>query len=168
MEIWDGYYPDGTLAGIDLVRGELIPANLRHLVCEALVRHTDGDYLLMQRDYSKPNYGGSFESTAGGSALKGEDSLTCVFRELREETGICADTAEHLGTYVSHDTIYQSFLITVACDKTSVRLQQGETIAYKWLSDVEFADFVRCGKMIPTQQNRLQEYLRRTICRTEN
>ena len=25
MEIWDAYYPDGTLAGRDLVRGEPIP-----------------------------------------------------------------------------------------------------------------------------------------------
>ena len=47
MEIWDAYLPDGSLAGCDLVRGEPIPGWLRHLVSEILVRHTDGDYLLM-------------------------------------------------------------------------------------------------------------------------
>lgn len=42
----------------------------------------------MRRDLSKPNYGGYYEATAGGSALKGEDKMACVKRELFEETGI--------------------------------------------------------------------------------
>ena len=50
MEIWDGYNIDGSLAGVDLVRGEKIPDGLYHLVCEVLVQHTDGDFLLMKRD----------------------------------------------------------------------------------------------------------------------
>ena len=58
------------------------------MVCEILVRHTDGDYLLMQRDFRKSNFGGYYEATAGGSALKGEDKITCAKRELFEETGI--------------------------------------------------------------------------------
>ncbi len=78
MEIWDGYNRDGTLAGVDLVRGERLSQGLYHLVCEVLVRHTDGDYLLMQRAKTKPNYGGFWEATAGGSALKGEDAFACV------------------------------------------------------------------------------------------
>ena len=90
MELWDGYLVDGTLAGRDLVRGEPIPQGLYHLVSEILVRHVDGDYLLMQRDPRKPNYGGYYEATAGGSALKGEDKITCAMRELLEETGVTA------------------------------------------------------------------------------
>ncbi len=53
MEIWDGYFIDGTLANQDLIRGEKIPNGLYHLVCDILVRHVDGDYLLMQRDFCK-------------------------------------------------------------------------------------------------------------------
>ena len=87
MEIWDGYLMDGSLANQDLVRGEPIPKDLYHLVSEILVRHVDGDYLIMQRDFNKPNYGGYYEATAGGSALKGEDKITCAMRELLEETG---------------------------------------------------------------------------------
>ncbi|MBP3673905.1 MAG: hypothetical protein J6J18_08775 [Oscillospiraceae bacterium] len=78
MEIWDAYLPNGTLAGCNLVRGEPIPEGLRHFVSEILVRHADGEYLLMQRDPRKCNYGGYFESTAGGSALKGEDAYCCA------------------------------------------------------------------------------------------
>ena len=78
MEIGDAYYLDGTLAGCILVRGKPIPEGLYHLVSEILVRHTDGESLLMQRDPRKPNYGGFFEATAGGSALKGEDAYCCA------------------------------------------------------------------------------------------
>lgn len=66
MEIWDGYYKDGTLANVDLIRGESVPNGLYHLVCEVLVRHTDGDFLLMQRDFNKEMYAGFYEATAGG------------------------------------------------------------------------------------------------------
>ena len=92
MELWDAYKADGTLAGLDLVRGEKIPLNWFHLVCEAVIQHTDGDFLLMQRSFDKEIYPGKWEIGAGGSALKGENKLEAVLREIKEETGI--DTGE--------------------------------------------------------------------------
>ena len=38
MELWDAYKADGTLAGFDIIRGEKIPDNYYHLVCEAVIR----------------------------------------------------------------------------------------------------------------------------------
>jgi 8-oxo-dGTP pyrophosphatase MutT (NUDIX family) len=160
MEIWDAFLPDGTLAGCDLVRGEPIPNGLYHLVCEILVRHTDGEYLLMQRDPRKPNYGGYFEATAGGSALKGEDAFCCAKRELREETGIDAGTLTNIGRFLSHNTIYETFLCVTDCDKSSITLQEGETVSYKWITEAEFIDFVNSGAMIDVQFRRHEPYLR--------
>ena len=158
MEIWDAYLPDGSLAGCDLVRGEPIPGWLRHLVSEILVRHTDGDYLLMQRDHRKPNYGGYFEATAGGSALKGEDALTCARRELLEETGIESGQLIPCGQFVSHDTIYAAFLCVTSCEKDSVRLQEGETVSFKWISEAEFVEFINSSAMIDVQYRRWKSY----------
>lgn len=160
MEIWDAYLFNGTLAGCDLVRGEPIPNGLCHLVSEILVRHTDGDYLLMQRDHRKPNYGGYFEATAGGSALKGEDAFCCARRELREETGIDSGTLTKIGRFVSHDTIYENFLCVTDCKKGSVKLQEGETVSYKWISEAEFIDFVNSDAMIDVQFRRYKPYLK--------
>lgn len=56
MEIWDAYKEDLILAGCDLIRGEAIPKGLFHLVSEIIVKHKDGMYLLMQRDWKKPNF----------------------------------------------------------------------------------------------------------------
>ncbi len=158
MEIWDAYYEDGTLAGRELVRGEPIPQGLYHLICEVLVRHTDGDYLLMRRDPRKPHYGGFWEATAGGSALKGEDAQACIRRELWEETGIRAGTLEQIGCSLHPDTIFCSFLCITDGDKASVRLQEGETVAYKWVSEGEFVAFVNSEAMIGIQKDRYRDY----------
>lgn len=161
MEIWDAYFADGTPAGQDLIRGEAIPAGLYHLVCDILVRHIDGDYLLMQRDPRKPNYGGYFEATAGGSAFKGEDALACAKRELLEETGIAADCLEEIGRYTSRDTIYHHFLCIIGCDKASVTLQEGETVSYKWVGEAEFIAFVNSDDMIDAQKARSRTYFQK-------
>ena len=161
MEIWDGYLVDGTLAGRDLVRGEPIPQGLFHLVSEILVRHVDGDYLLMQRDPRKPNYAGYYEATAGGSALKGEDKLSCARRELLEETGISAGVLTQIGRYVSHDTIYYNFLCVTGCDKSSVALQEAETVSYKWIPEKDFIAFINSDEMIDVQKARYREYFMR-------
>ena len=158
MEIWDAYLKDGTLANRDLVRGPSIPQGLYHLVSEILVRHTDGDYLLMKRDERKPNYGGYYEATAGGSALKGEDKLACAKRELLEETGISSDNFTEMGKYVSDETIYYSFLCMTDCDKESISLQEGETMSYKWITEQEFIEFINSADMIDVQRERYFEF----------
>ena len=75
MELWDAYNSDyEKLDGVTLIRDDEanFPEGAYHLVCEILVRHVDGTYLLMKRDPTKPLYPNMWEATAGGSALKGE------------------------------------------------------------------------------------------------
>ena len=137
MELWDAY--DGNfcrIEGVSLVRGEPIPEGVYHLVCDVLVRHTDGSYLLMQRDPRK-HYGGLWEATAGGSALRGETPLGCARRELQEETGIRAEELQELGRVRSADTHYVEFLCVTDGPKDGVTLQEGETVAYRWVSREE-------------------------------
>lgn len=137
MELWDAYDRDLNIVdGVTLVRGEPIPEGLYHLVCDIIVRHVDGTYLLMQRDTRK-SYGGMWEATAGGSALQGETPLECAFRELYEETGIKAEHLEEIERDINHRTIYVAFLCVTDCQKDSIVLQPGETMAYRWVSKDE-------------------------------
>lgn len=134
MELWDAYDKDfNKIKNGTLIRGERIPKGLFHLVCDILVKHTDGTYLLMQRDKRK-HFGGMWEATAGGSALQNESPLDCAIRELREETGIDSNDLIEVGRVTTNDTIYVEFLCVTNCDKDSITLQAGETIAYKWVS----------------------------------
>lgn len=162
MEIWDLYYPDGTPAGREMVRGEPIPEGLCHLVGEVLVRHTDGDYLLMRRSMNKALFPGFWEATAGGSALKGEDAAACVRRELREETGIEAGRFELVSRQVVRgDTIFCTWLCVTDWDKNAVTLQEGETDAFRWVSEAEFIRFINSGGIINIQRQRWMDWYRK-------
>ena len=136
MELWDAYDENfRRVEGKILVRGEPVPEGLFHLVCDVLVRHTDGTYLLMRRHPHKRG-GGLWEATAGGSALQGEDPLKCAERELREETGIVSHTLTELGRLVSWETrsLYVEFLCVTDVDKEAITLQEGETVEYRWVA----------------------------------
>jgi len=160
MEEWDAYKEDGSLAGFNLYRDEPVPAGLYHLVCEVLVKHTDGSYLLMQRDFKKKDYPGMFEATAGGSALKGETPVVAALRELKEETGIEADELIQIYHILSHDVIYYGFLCITDCEKSSIILQQGETISHIWLPEKDFLRFINTNEYIQAHKDRLAPYLR--------
>lgn len=162
MEIWDGYFRDGSLSGIDLIRGNEIPKGQYHIVCEVLVRHIDGDYLLMQRDSSKQGHPGLFEATAGGSAIKGEDKRACVKRELFEETGIVSDEFQEIAAYIldEEQCFYYSFLCLTDWNKEKITLQTGETMSYKWVNEKDFIKFLNSNEIIESQKNRYQDYFK--------
>lgn len=161
MEIWDGYRADGTLAGVDLIRGEEIPEGLYHLVCEVLVQHADGSFLLMRRSLSKPNLPGKWEASAGGSALKGESPEVCAKRELWEETGIRAESLTLIGRSVTANAIHCDYLCRTRQKKDSVCLQEGETIACRWVDEAAFRDYLMSEDAIPTQNARRADYYRK-------
>ena len=155
MELWDAYDKNlKKIEGMTLIRGEKIPEGVYHLVCDVIVRHTDGEYLLMQRD-SRKHYGGMWEATAGGSALQGESPLDCAIRELREETGIRAEYLEEVGRVraAGRNAIYCEFLCITDCKKDSIILQEGETSAYKWVTQDELLSMKRDELVTQRMQN---------------
>lgn len=156
MELWDAYDSSFTkIQGLTLVRGETIPVGIYHLVCDILVKHIDGTYLLMKRDFRK-HFGGMWEATAGGSALIGENSFQCAIRELTEETGIISNELVELGIHISHDTIYVEFLCVTDWDKENITIQEGETIAFRWVSSNE----LRSMKKDKLVTERMQKFLK--------
>ncbi len=159
MELWDAYDVHlNIIGGQTLVRGEKIPKGLYHLVSEIIVRHQDGTYLLTQRDERK-NFGGMWEATAGGSALKGESPLDCAKRELYEETGILTDDFIEVGRVLHqrHQTYYVNYLCHTDVDKDSIVLQEGETSAYKWVTAEELRQMSREELATQRIQNFIEE-----------
>ena len=137
MELWDAYDENfNIIENITLVRGEeeKISEGIFHLVVDILVKHKDGTYLLMQRDSNK-SYGSMWEATAGGSVLKGESAYDAAFRELKEETGIVAEKLVEVGRVVKPEngSAYVEYVCETDCNKDSIVLQEGETVAYRWV-----------------------------------
>lgn len=162
MEIWDAYFKNGRKAGFELVRGDhdKFPPEIYHMVCDVIVQHEDGDFLVMQRDLTKEGWPGMWEATAGGSALKGEDKLTCVKRELYEETGIKCKKFKQFNRTINEEghSIVFSFSCVVNCDKSSIKLRKGETIAYQWMSLDSLMKFMETDEFVPTLKDRLKPY----------
>lgn len=158
MELWDARHEDGSLAGFDLVRGELIPEGYYHLVVEVLVRHVDGDHLLMQRDLTKLGYPGYFEPGASGSALKGETPDEAAKRELFEETGIVATNLKELYHTRDGQTLYVMYQCLTDWPKDGITLQAGETMNYRWLNQSEFLSWLQSDEVIAIQRKRLATY----------
>ena len=152
MEKWDAYYENGTPANRVLVRGEAIPQGLYHLVAEVLVRHEDGSFLLMRRDLQKPNYPGYWGSGAGGSVCLGESAVQGAVRELWEETGLQAQEGRLRPIYwlVNGKTqgIYAGYCFDYRGEKDAVRLQEGETVDYRWVPANTFAAII-AGQEVP-------------------
>jgi len=163
MEKWDAYTREGIRTGQVLIRDMPIPDGLYHLFCEVLVRHVDGSYLCMKRSMQKPLYPGYYEATAGGSALMGEDAHQCIERELREETGLCGYAFEQVAHHIIEEKhgICYCFLCTVDCAKDAIRLQEGETDSYRWLTEEEFIAFINSDQAIDTQRARYLEYFKK-------
>ena len=122
VEMWDAYDRQfNKIETATLVRGKAVPDGMYHLVCEIIVKHNDGTYLLMQRDFEK-HLGGMWELTAGGSALKGETPMECAVRELREETGIVSCNLQEIKRIVhdGHHSLYVEYLCLTDWDKSAV------------------------------------------------
>lgn len=164
-EIWDLYDKMGRKSEFkkDRYSDEPIPDGLYHMVCDILVIHEDGTYLLTKRHDSKEVYPGYWEASAGGSAQEGESPLKCAVRELKEETGIDLDADKfelvgHSFSEKSHSTFY-SYIVHVKCKKDSIVLQEGETVAYKWVDKKGFLEYVDSDEAIKSHNLRYVDYI---------
>ena len=159
MELWDAYDRDGNRTGETLVRGEPLPEGWYHMVCCVMVRHRDGDFLLMRRSPEKESWPNIWEIGAGGSALQGETAEECARRELLEETGIVCEELTYLGRYWEGIHFYEGFLCTTDHPKDQIRLQEGENVAFRWLTVPEFLEFFDSDQCIGKFKRRLGDYV---------
>ncbi|ULG72375.1 NUDIX hydrolase [Macrococcus brunensis] len=157
MEIWDAYDKNLNCLGTTLTRGEPIPQHQYHIVVEVTLRHRDGSFLAMQRDWSKRGGPGLFEITAGGSLLQGEAIEAGAIRELQEETGITVRELEPLYklTVDANQTHYFGYIAETDAPKDSIVLQETETIDYRWITPDKLADFITSDKVVNATKERV-------------
>lgn len=163
MEVWDLYDETGRKTGEtwERSRAREIPEGRYHIVCDVLIRHRDGDFLLTVRDPEKEMYPGCLEASAGGSALAGETPEEAARREMKEETGLEAEKTELIGVTRNPGTrsaVY-AYLAAVNCGKDSVCLQKGETSGYRWVDTPTFLRMIREEPVLKIQYPRYRPYL---------
>ena len=147
-EIWDAYDVNGNKLGFDLYRDEPVPENVYHIVVEIYVVTKNNNVLVTQRHPDK-SYPLKWENT-GGSILKGETPVHGAIRELYEETGIKVPENQIEFAYKEagkQHQLYYCFAALVA-DDVEIKLQDGETIDYKFLPYDQFMDFIRTDMFV--------------------
>jgi len=161
MELWDARDRMGNKTGEIIERGEIDREGVYHMVCGILVEHVDGTFLLMKRHPEKETWPGVYEASGGGSVMAGEKTYDAAIRELREETGICAEKLLPLYEEVkdSRHGVYRGYLCITDCQKDSIVLQEGETVAYQWATAQEIADMMKVQPPVCVIQRGVQVYL---------
>lgn len=115
----------------------------------------------MQRSFDKEIYPGMWEIGAGGSALKGENKIEAVLREIKEETGINSGNLKEIYRIIheGHQSIYVGYLLITSYNKDSIQLQEKETINYKWISKEKLIELYDGNQFSTTSQERLKDYV---------
>jgi predicted NUDIX family NTP pyrophosphohydrolase len=87
-----------------------------------------------------------------GSAIAGEDSLTGVLRETKEESGIALlpENGQLYSSDARKDTIYESWLFQQEFDLADVILQENETIKARKATIPEICEMMGRGEFIGT------------------
>ena len=162
-EIWDLYDLEGRKTGETWERSRAaeIPEGRVHIVCDILIRHRDGQFLLTRRAPDKEPYPGCLEASAGGSALAGATPAEGARREMKEETGLEAETLEQIS--VTHrpgsKAVVYAYLAVVDCAKDAVVLQEGETVDYMWVDREMFLKMMQADPVLMIQYPRYKPYL---------
>ena len=91
----------------------------------------------------------------------GRDTGGCCATELTEETGIVATDLIEVGriTDKSKHSVYAEFLCITDWDKDNIRLQEGETVDYRWVS----TDELRSMSKDELVTHRIQQFISELI-----
>ncbi len=86
-ESWDLLNKKGQKIGLKH-RGEPFRPGEWHLLVNATIFNYQHEILMQQRSFNKIGRPGEWDLETGGSVLSGEDSLTAIKREVKEEVGL--------------------------------------------------------------------------------
>ena len=138
MERWDIYDADRHVTGRTMARNDwhMQPGDY-HLTVLAVIRRSDGRFLITRRAMDKAWAPGWWE-VSGGAAQAGEDNRQAVLREVREETGLDVSEAQGglLFTYSRENPqegdnyFVDVYRFTMDFEEKDIRLQREETTEY--------------------------------------
>ena len=147
MERWDLYDKSGNPLGKTLERGKRLRAGEHHLVVHVWILNSAGRLLIQRRAPHLKLMPGAWAAT-GGSAIAGEDSLTAVRRELREELGVDLpeDRFAKIGRLLRRNSLCDLWLVEHTVAVPALRLQREEVADARFVTPAQLRELVKKGK----------------------
>ena len=153
MEYWDLLDNDRRPTGEVLRRGDTVPEGRYHTIIGVWTIHDRLKRILVtKRSPEKLICPNQWENT-GGSLVSGEASCPGAAREVREETGMdchCQDLVP-IGTLRIPQAFVDCYIYHTTIDPQAIRLQKGETVDYKWVTQSELAALIKEGTFAPPE-----------------
>ena len=149
-EQWDLYDKNRNKLNKIVSRGDKLKDDEYHLVVNAWIKNDKGEFLIAQRSKNK-SHPLMWECT-GGSAIKGEDSISAAIREVKEELGIDVEknTAKYIGStlryYPNCPDILDVWLFKSNVSIKEVIIQKEEVNNAIWASKEKILDLYQNGK----------------------
>ncbi len=151
---------DGRLAKIDVLEVEQSTGRrarrevLRHpgAVC-LIVLTDDGSRILLERQY-RAALDRVITEIPAGKVDPGEDRVHAAARELREETGLVADSLDHIfdmAVAVGYSDEIIGFYRAAGLTQAERDLDEGEFINTFWMDVEDFCRSVRAGEIIDSK-----------------
>ena len=156
MEMWDIYDIEKKRTGRTMKRNDWnMKPDEYHLTVLAIIRRSDGRFLITQRVLTKSWAPGWWE-VSGGGVQAGETSLSAVCRELFEETGIDVSYAKggFLFSYrrdnpsEGDNYFVDIYRFDMDITEKDVVLQEGEANDFKFATKEEIEAIARDGKFL--------------------
>lgn len=149
MEVLDLYDSTGTRVCGTVERGTVAPSGTFLMLTAVMTLRSDGRFLMTRRAPEK-KYAKRWEIT-GGCVRSGETAVQGAVRELFEETGIRADAGELIscGTFRRAGYIHAFFLLKRDVPDSVLRMQAGETDAFRWVTTNEYLALIGSHQTIP-------------------
>ncbi len=152
IELWDILDEDGNKTGELVARGRPMKQDEYHLVVHVWIRNSKGQFLISKRTPNKtfPN----MWETTGGSAIKGEDSLSAALREVREEIGInlsptnCRCLFRQKRQHPHFPDFVDVWLFDEDVDITKVVYQAEEVCGAKWATQEQIFSMIENGEFV--------------------
>ena len=149
-EYFDLYTADRRRLGRRIQRGAPVPHGEYHIVVQIMTVNSRGEILLTQRVPEKTS-GGRWECS-GGCAISGETSREAAVRELFEETGIRANTAEISleWTLTTESMLRDFYMVHRNIPLEDLVLQSAEVCAAKWVTFDRLREMAMSGQTTRT------------------
>jgi len=125
------------------------------LVVHLCIFNSRGEMLIQKRQMHKDRYPGLWDLSAGGFVQSGEDAISAICREAREELGVSleANAIRYIMTIPFSYVLDDLFCVQVDLDLKQLTLQAEEVSEAKWISQTELLQMRDHGQFVDYDRN---------------